>query len=538
VKNQTVLIGLDGATFTILDPLMQDGVMPFLKELIDSGVRAELRSVIPPLTPPAWASLMTSRSPGQHGIFDFFRRESLDSHHIRFVTSRDVHAETIWSIVNRHGRRATVLNFPLLFPSPPINGCVVSGWMPWWLLRLGCHPVSLYDWLKALPEFNARELAMDMSLEKRAKSIEGYKQHGEYEDWIEPHIRREQQWFQILRALMREDPCELTAVLFDGMDRLQHLCWRLLDPAYLDEPLSPWAQRTRQRCVDYFRQLDQLLAEIVSLAGPEATVVLASDHGFGAQTGTFFVNTWLEQRGYLAWADDKAPLASESEVRDIGQLARYVYLLDWERTKAYASTPSSNGIHIVVAGQGGEKGVPEAEYEGFRNRLVEELRSFTAPETGEPVVSQVWTREEVFDGPYIHMAPDLTLELRDGGLASVLASDVPFKARCELVGSHRPEGVFIAAGPGIRQGISLSQLSILDVAPLVLHSLGLPIPADMEGRVPVEAFEPSLLQARPVRADVRIESPPRSPSYTDAGELDAEAEAEVLRRLRALGYVE
>ncbi|MBC8492851.1 MAG: alkaline phosphatase family protein [Chloroflexi bacterium] len=537
MKNQTVLIGLDGATFTILDPLMQDGVMPFLKELIDSGVRAELRSVIPPLTPPAWTSLMTGRNPGQHGIFDFFRKESLDSHHIRFVTSRDVHAETIWSIVDRHGRRATVLNFPLLFPTPLINGYVVPGWMPWWLLRLGCHPVNLYDRLKALPGFNAREFAMDMSPEKKAKTIEGCQQH-EYEDWIEPHIRREQQWFQILRALMREDPCELTAVLFDGMDRLQHLCWRLLDPAYLDEPLSPWAQRTRQRCVGYFRQLDQMLAEIVSLAGPEATVVLASDHGFGAQTGTFFVNSWLEQRGYLAWVDDKAPLASVSEVRDIGQLARYVYLLDWERTKAYASTPSSNGIHIVVAGQGGEKGVPEAEYEGFRNKLVEELRGFTTPETGEPVVSQVWTREEVFDGPYINMAPDLILELRDGGLASVLASDAPFKPRHQLSGSHRPEGVFIAAGPGIRQGISLSQLSILDVAPLVLYSWGLPIAADMEGRVPMESFEPSLLQGRPVRADVRLESPPRFPSYTDAGELDAEAEAEVLRRFRALGYVE
>jgi predicted AlkP superfamily phosphohydrolase/phosphomutase len=225
--NQTVLIGLDGATFTILDPLMRDGVMPFLKEFTDLGVRAVLRSVIPPITPPAWTSLMTGRSPGQHGVFDFFLKESPNSHHIRLTTSRDVHTDTIWSIVDRHGLRTTVLNFPLMFPPPRINGYVVAGWMPWRQQRLGCHPADLYDRLKALPGFNARELAMDMDLE--GKAIEGCPLE-EYEDWIDLHIRRERQWFQILRTLIRADPCELMAVLFDGVDKLEHLFWRFLIP--------------------------------------------------------------------------------------------------------------------------------------------------------------------------------------------------------------------------------------------------------------------------------------------------------------------
>ena len=112
MSGRTLLLGLDGATFTVLEPLMRDGVMPFLKGFVAGGVSGELQSVIPALTPPAWTSLTTGRSPGHHGILDFFCKESPESHHIRIATSRDVHAETIWSLADRHGLRATALNFP------------------------------------------------------------------------------------------------------------------------------------------------------------------------------------------------------------------------------------------------------------------------------------------------------------------------------------------------------------------------------------------------------------------------------------------
>ena len=537
MKSQTILIGIDGATFSILDPLMDEGVMPFLERFIASGVRAELLSVIPPLTPPAWTSLITGRSPGHHGVFDFFLKESPHSHNIRLASSHDVSCETIWAIASRHGMRVTSLNFPLTFPPPRINGNVVpGGWMPWRQLRLGCYPPDLYDRLKALPGFNARELALDMAHEEKA--VEGC-QREEYESWIEQHIRREQQWFDILRYLMHEDPCELTALLFDGVDKIQHLCWRFLDPVYLSERPSPWEQRIRDLCLQYFRQLDQLLADIADLAGPEATIVMASDHGFGAQTETFFVNTWLEQNGYLAWADGAVSREADSAKLGMAQLARHVYLLDWERTMAYAPTPSSNGIHIVSAYGGSKRGIPPAEYDRFRAQLIESLCKVTSPDTGEFAVSCIWTREEAFEGPYMELAPDLTLALRDGGLISILASDAPVKTRPEPSGTHRPEGVFMAAGPSVRRGVSLPQLSILDVAPIVLYSLGLAIPEDMEGRVPTGAFKPSWLQARPVRATAPAEtSEIASPQAAVEIVYTEEEEKELAARLRALGYIE
>ena len=532
---QVMLIGLDGATFAVLNPLMQEGVMPFLQSFVASGVRADLRSVIPALTPPAWTSLVTGRSPGHHGVFDFFCKESPDSYRIRLTTSRDVQAETIWSIANRHGLRAGVLNFPLMFPPPQIDGYVVPGWMPWKQLRLGCSPAHVFDRLKGLPGFNARELALDANLE--AKATEGC-QPDEYKEWVELHIVREQQWLRVLKMLIHEDPCALTAVLFDGVDKIQHLCWRFIDPAYAGEVRARWEQEVRACCLAYFRQLDDVLAECVRLAGPEATVIMASDHGFGPQRRTFFVNAWLAQQGYLRWAAGNGQHGDQHQM-GVGQIARHVYLLDWEHTRAYAPMPSSNGIHIVRATREHPHGVPEAEYESFRDELIEGLRGLQDPVSGEPVVSQVWKREEVFAGPCIDLAPDLTLELQDGGLISIVASDTLVRPRPQPSGTHRPEGIFMARGPRVRQGLRLSSLSILDVAPLLLYSLDVPIPTDFEGRVPTEALESAALQLRPVHTVPPLEMAITEPSQTQTdADLDAESELTIMQRLRALGYAE
>src|SRR5471030_1517812 len=129
---RTILIGLDGATYTTLDPYMAKGAMPFLKEFIETGVKASLRTIIPALTPPAWTSMMTGKRPGQHGIFDFFQKDSPDSKYLRFASSQDVGAKTIWGIASEYKKRVIALNFPLMFPAPAVNGAIVpGGWMPW-----------------------------------------------------------------------------------------------------------------------------------------------------------------------------------------------------------------------------------------------------------------------------------------------------------------------------------------------------------------------------------------------------------------------
>jgi predicted AlkP superfamily phosphohydrolase/phosphomutase len=531
----TLLIGVDGATFTVLDPYIERGITPFLGELVRRGTRAPLRSVMPPLTPPAWTSLVTGKHPGQHGVFDFFQKEEPDSIYFQFASSQDVRSATIWSWASDRGRRVISLNFPLMFPPPAVEGCVVpGGMMPWRQLRLGCHPPGLFDRLKALPGFKPREM---LNMELEIKAIEGCPDD-EYADWVDLHVDREQRWLEVARYLIQEEPAELIGVMFDGVDKLQHLCWRFIDPACRPARPTTWERRMIERCERYFRTLDSSIAELVALAGPDATVVLASDHGFGPTREVFHVNSWLKRAGYLAWGDGQnGDLPRDGTKVGFAEVTRHVHALDWERTLAYAATPSSQGINIVSRTPGGDKPLPDEVRRKIAANLAAALRKVRRPGDGEPLVAEVWTRERAFAGPYEQLGPDLSIVLAEGGTISILPSDDVVVRRDQVRGHHRWEGVFIASGPGILEAADVGELSIVDVAPLVLHRLGLPVPDDMAGRVPIEIFEAAELEGRPPRRAATDPWTEPEPEPADL-ELDPDEEAAVLQRLRALGYVE
>lgn len=531
--SRTVLIGLDGATFSILDPLMESGDMPFLKTFASRGARSELLSTPNPLTAAAWPAMTTGRSPGYTGVFDFAHFEERDGQpYFALTTSRDLCCETVWSIASRQKRTVTALNFFALWPPRPVAGYTISAFVSWRHLKDAVYPPELFERIKRLPRFNRKELSTDLDLER--KCLQGLPPE-EYEEWIAYHIRKEQQWFDILRDLMLTDPTDLTALVFEGVDKLQHLCWRFIDSGLFPETPSVWERSIRELCLDYFRQLDAFIGEIVALAGPDARVFIASDHGFGTSQEIFYVNAWLHEHGYLAWTDTAVVDTDENLTSE--QLSQNVTQLDWSNTRAYAITSSSNGILIRVADGSGHGGILAHEYGAFRDRLIDELLAYTDPGDGRPVVTCVRTREEVYRGEHMRRAPDLLLTLRDGGFVSVLNADRPLKPRKAPAGTHRPEGIFMACGPGIRSGLRHAPLSILDVAPTLLYSLGLPIPADLEGALPTAIFDHGLLEAQPPCIGAATQ-PVTEPQEQDAPVLDGPAiEAGVVERLKALGYL-
>jgi len=529
----TVLIGLDGASFTVLDPLMAGGHMPRLAKLIQAGARAELLSTKHPLTPPAWTTLVTGQPPGNHGIYDFLRAEIRDGGAFFTLTNyRDIRCETIWTIVSRQAGRITSLNFPLMAPPPEVRGAIVPGLLSWRHLRRNVRPASLYDELKGLPDFNPQDLSWDFERERKGTQVIPDE---ELEEWVRFHLGRERQWFHVVEHLMKTAPADLTAVMFDGADKLQHSCWRFLDPKFQSPQPDAFERTITDLCVQYFRELDEYIGRIVDLAAPGARVFIASDHGFGPNDIVLRIYKWLEQHGYLRWASSTP--AHATQTAKTGN-AHYV-LLDWEHTTAFAQSGATNGIHIRVAQPGQVGGIPQSEYATFRDRLRRELLEIRDPQDSSPIITDVWTREEIYTGQAISEAPDLTLVLADHGFFSVLDVEPVVSRRDVVAGTHYPEGVFVASGPGIPSGAMLPQQSILDIAPTLLYSLGLPIPEDFQGRVIRDAFRAEQLAAEPIRTGPPTESP-RGNSAEAAGEESGEVESEalILNRLRALGYVE
>jgi predicted AlkP superfamily phosphohydrolase/phosphomutase len=533
--NPTILIGIDGATFSILDPLMVDGQMPNLMAIVKDGVRGELMSTPHPLTPPAWTTLMTGRTPGNHGIFDFIWAEERGEQAFFTLNNfRDIQVETIWTLISRLGGSVTALNFPLTAPPPAVSGAIVPGLVSWKHLRRNVYPPELYAALKALPGFDAKGIAWDFDREKRATKIVPPE---EREEWIRFHIHREQHWFEIFRHLFRNHRTDLVAVLLDGVDKIQHICWTSLDPD--NQPETPTAQDRlhRRLCIDYFRQLDAFIGEVVAAAGPDARIFLASDHGFGPSTKVFRVNKWLEQKGYLAWGVIQGLEAGERVKVDKMVNNHFVYL-DWEKTTAYAQSAATNGIHIRVARRPGESGVPVERYAAFRDRLAAELLAVRDPADGTAVVTRVLTRDEFFPGDRNERCADLTLVLSDYGFISTLNTEPVVWHRPEVAGVHRPAGIFMARGPGIRSGETLPPQTIVDIAPTLLHSLGLPIPGDFEGRVIRDAFDARFLESNAVRFGPETASRENGKSDSSGVGKNEENEEIILDRLRALGYVE
>lgn len=530
---RTLFIGLDGATFTILDSLVRGNggtppVMPFLSRIYDEGVRSKLLSTPNPLTPPAWVSLMTGKSPGRHSVFDFIRAEEQgEDVFFTLYDSRDIRSETIWSIASHRGMRVAALNFPFTAPPPQdLNGFMVPGFVPWRHLRRNTLPRDFYDRLRELPGFNPQELAWDFKQEQQAvKALSDE----DRENWVRYHLPRERQWFRIAEYLIAEESPDLMAVMFDGVDKLQHQAWLFLDPSLQTDGADEYHRRMRTLCLEYFSQLDGFIERLVKDAGPDVQVFMASDHGFTSTYEVVRINAYLHEKGYLKWKE--MPDTEEAARREDSMFAN----LDWTATTAYCRTPSSNGINIRVAESPGGQGIPPGEYEAFREKLIGDLKDLRDPESGEPVLAEIHKREDVFPGPAMENAPDLLLVLRDSGFVSIKNNGPVLERRQEIAGTHHPDGVFFAFGPGIKRGEMVDRLNITDVGAVLLYSLGLEVPDDFEGKVPEAVFTTQHLADRPVVMGASTASCGSDVAEEDMSE---EEKKKMMEQLQMLGYME
>ena len=185
---------------------------------------------------------------------------------------------------------------------------------------------------------------------------------------------------------------------------------------------------------------------------------------------------------------------------------------------------------------GTEDPLPEDVRARLSVELAAGLMELRHPGTGAPLIGDLWTREQAFQGPFEGLGPDLTMVLAEGGTLSILPSEELITQRAQVRGHHRWEGVYAAAGPGIPAGARGPELSLVDIAPLILHRLGLAVPDDMAGTLATELFTDEENASHPLRTTAGVPAEALAPSMSV--ELKPEEQAAVMERLRALGYVE
>jgi len=501
MAKRVLLVAWDGADWDVLDPLLAAGELPALAELIGRGRRGVSRSCLPSHSWAAWPTFLTGRDPGWHGVFDILEYRPGAMRRMP-VSSRSILAPSWPDRLSEAGKTVLLLNVPLTYPPPAIRGVVIAGgvvpprttysYPPDAGSRLG-WPINGGSWttFRHRPE----DLVADLEGLTRRRAA-------------------------AMRTLLDEEPWDVACIVFVSTDRAQHCLLEYVHPGHPEYPeasASPVAERVR----DLYRLLDQELGSLIERAGDDDLVIFMSDHGHHPCTRAVSMNKVLERLGYLRFAPGSAlvNILSWGRVRSAarlvydrlglhGKVALPTPPIAWPKTRAYTSVVSTGeGVSVNLAGREPGGTVDRGDYERVRDELAQELLDFRDPETGGAPIGGVLRKEEVLSGPYLDRAPDLLLEAAP--LYSLSHARHLVEKADWLSGDHRPEGVYVMAGPTVAHD-SGPEISLADFASQIAEAVGLEPEAEWS---PAAAGEPG-----------------------DA--FSEQDERAVEERLRGLGYLE
>jgi predicted AlkP superfamily phosphohydrolase/phosphomutase len=512
---RTFVVGLDGASWRLLDPWIEAGELPNLATLREESAWAETRSCLPPVTFPNWKCYSSGKDPGDFGVF-WFEHVDLEAGEIEVAEGGDYDTAELWDYLNDAGKRAGVVNMPTMYPPREIDGVVVCG-----------GPDAVEGEYRSIDSGYTfpQELATD--LERRFDYsvhpdplISSNDERGAEVDAILDVLENR---FEVALSLFEERDLDFVHVTLFYLNVLHHFFWD-------QEP-------TRRA----WKLVDEWVGRLGDLE--DTNLVLMSDHGSAPTTTEFYVNEWLAENGYQARErtveDVLRPLGIDRE--NLLKVAKRLGIVDTlakvvpERLQQMV--PQSAGVKrdrkleavdvdrtkAVASGQGPIYLNPRFDVASVREELIADLREVRDEEG--PLFTAVHRGEEVYSGPYVDEAPEIVVDQRPGvhvndGIGGGTVRTGPDRWAAE----NTPHGIFLANGPDFEAAGEIEGMSILDIAPTVLVASGCDVPDDVEGEVlPILSGDRSWEFRDPIRID-------------DGGSGDRSGEVE--DRLQQLGYME
>lgn len=529
-------LGFDGGTWAVLRPLLAAGRMPHLAKLASSGVSGVLHSTIPPITPAAWSTFMTGCNPGKHGVFDFMAYDP-HTHHTHFVNATSLRAPTLWQVLSEHGKRVAVVDMPVTYPPPEINGVVVSGLMTPSRQSTFTYPANV------LAEIE-QHLGYAWPLLKEEEERGGL--HDDFDGFLKLMQRFLHSRTEAMLYLLKQEPWDFAFLQWQCVDFLQHPMWK-----YLDEKHPAFSRARYEQVVQHFflpldEALGRLLLAVQKYLGNETLIVIVSDHGFQRHTKRVELNHWLHAQGFLVpaahaktswmrWAEviRKADVLhlrkrwlTKSRRNALGSKLR-AQRIDHERSRFFAVSAFWGYVYL------GPHATPHDV-----QALEAKLKTWRDPQTEQQVVKKIHRREDCFAGEALGRLPQLILEPTPG---YTFSSKTYFNSGDVLVpvaendfqqGTHAREGMFVWAGPEIERSslCEATEAHLQDMMPTLLHWLGLPIPDYCDGTVRAEWFTPAQRGHEVVYASTRL-------ALQEEVELNSSEQEEIEKHLQALGYL-
>jgi len=462
--DRVFVIGLDGGEPSLIFRMVEEGKLPVIAELVDNGAYGKLRSTIPPITGPAWVSMMTGKNPGKHGIFHFVARDPKT--YQRFLkTSKDIDSKVLWQLLSENDKRVGIVNVPFTYPPQKVNGFLVSGlpapgeWSDF------TYPEQLKHTLKKFDYKINTDVNTFYKKDAFVKNLH---------DVTHNHFRF------ITHALIRYN-LDFFMYVFQGLDQIQHFFWG-------------------DSCVEeFYMEIDKYIG-VLKEKFDDATFVIVSDHGFGKQIGEFYIGNFLIRKGLLKLKKEKFNIfrkigLTKDTVRKI--ISRSSILqrtalnmprplkdkipskdinfkdIDWFNTQAYSC--ACGEVYINLKGRERYGTVDERDYGCIIDYISDEIVSINKN-------FRTYKNSDIYSGKHASEGPDLIVNSEEAGyLESNFSSDGSLFGKGNKRGTHRFNGVVIISGDNIKSNKRINA-SIYDITPTILDIFDMGIPKDCDGR--------------------------------------------------------
>jgi ATP sulfurylase len=456
VRRKVMVIGLDCATPQLIFDQWLDE-LPILRKLMEHGTYGELESTTPPITVPAWMSMMTGKDPGRLGFYGFRNRADYSYDRMRIANSRAVVEDTVWDILSRDGRRVVLVGVPQTYPVKPTNGYIITSFLTPSTNSQYTFPAELKEEIQSL----VGEYMLD---------VENFRTEDK-DDLLRQIYEMTEKRFKVVKHLVRSKDWDFFMLVEMGIDRIHHGFWKFFDPQHKKyQPGSPYQSAIR----DYYKYLDREIGEILDVLDEDTVIVVVSDHGAKHMEGGICINEWLKQEGYLVLKEEPREIVPLEKVE-----------IDWDRTMAWGAGGYYGRLFLNVRGREPQGIIPPEQYESVRDEIVGKLSQIT-DEDGLNIGTVAYKPEDVYS-ECRNVPPDLMIYFGDLSWRSVGSmGHGGIRTRENDIGpddaNHAQQGVFIMYEPRQQGRGEVEGLQVMDVAPTLLNLFGLPVPKDMQGK--------------------------------------------------------
>ena len=547
MTKKCIVIGLDGATFDIINPMIKEGELPTFKKIMKNGCYGRLKSTPTPVSASAWSSFITGLNPGGHRIFGFFK-PSKDDYRVTVTNSTDRKGIEIWDSLKKSGKTCGAVNIPLTYPAKNINGFMISGFPS--------------------PKINEKSVKPEALLETLQKNIgdlstqpQVFWSKGNEDEYLEDCYRR---WDieEKMYHLLKREKYDVFIFVFKITDDILHGLWKCIDSSHPFHDAK--AGELKDKVLDIYRRADKVLSDVIGRMDSDTILIVMSDHGFGPVHSTVYLNNWLMKMGYIKLKNDfvtrlklflhksgfnaanlfimarklglmklliKMAFSPVKKTRKMsGKLLLSFNDVDWSKTKAYCRGGYGE-IYVNMKGREPSGIVEEGEYEELVKELISKLRDLRDPRNNNQMFGEPVAGRDLFRGEYKNEGPDIvfsdqleyiTLMFPEFASNKLVTESLLYKS-----GDHRPYGIFMAYGRNIAPG-EIKNANIIDVTPTILYYTGSKIPKETHGRILKGIFSEDILKKEEVFEE--IEKKEKESVVTK------EEEEEIMKRLRSLGY--